>query len=139
MMTRLLCGLALVGLLLGGCSEKPATTPAPVTAFVDPLLERAEKLPGVALATFDAWLFIEHQNRDLYRTNFTEAHEFSEQVRTNAPALMGFLVESTALHKSAPSEQTRRKLATAVAIVESHLRVCQNYIGEANQKSEGTK
>lgn len=130
-MKNIVVMMLLMAGLLAGCQKTQPTD--------DPLVSRAEALRPVAFATFDAWLFIEHQNRDIYRTNFTEAHDYSEQIRTNAASLLRFLEESRAAQKTNPNETNRRTLATAIAIVESHLRVCQNYIGEADQKSEGKK
>jgi len=71
--------LGLLMIVATGCTQ--------LDKNADPLIVRAEQVEASALATFDLVLNVNDSNRDFFRSNAPEFHNFAEWLRTPTPGV----------------------------------------------------
>src|SRR3990167_10151456 len=126
--------LAILTLLCVSCSTSCTTRIDPGS---DPLVVRAESLMTVALTTFDTFLAIEYNNKEIIKDRLPEIHKAAEWLRGsvdgNIPRGLAFIESLNKVknaYKQNKTTEGKMSLATTIALVETMLREVQGSISK---------
>lgn len=118
----------MVGLLVVG------TGCASILPGNDPLVVRAQQTRGVAFATFDAFVTIEHRHRDLLWKADPGFKHTADKIREGAPKWFKSFDAALASYRSTKTQDSRLSLSGSVAFLETSLAEVQGYLTQAAEK-----
>lgn len=118
----LLC-LAVPSLLLFGC--------ATIDKDANALIVQAERTQKIALATFDAFLRFEFENRASLERVSPDIHKFAEQIRRDGKKWIESAHLLTQTYKANRTEENKFSLMTGLAVLEAALADSRKYIATA--------
>jgi hypothetical protein len=124
-------GLALLPstpFLLSGCKTTTTGTTPGTSAPNEAYVVNAEKTLRISKDTFDLFLKIEYDNRELVKQRFPQIHTFAEYLRKNAPT---WLVTANNLKNDYKhSNVGLNALLNALSVLTTNTNRAQTYINE---------
>lgn len=118
----LLTFLALSALVVGCAQIQPGN---------DPVVVNAERSTQVALATMDAFLQIEYNNRDMLKKVNPAIHTYAEYVRRNGQHYLQSARALTLAYKNNRSAENKANLQTAIALLNEISNQANTYAAQA--------
>jgi hypothetical protein len=132
-------------LQLGGCETttalwKASTTGVNLSASGDPgivhddqILIRSEQALRIALDTFDTFLKVEYDNRELVG-KIPGAHQTAENIRKNGKHWIKSLEKAHDVYRDNRTSQNHANLVTAYKVIQAAIEESKSYIKKAAEK-----
>lgn len=140
-MKTLILLLAVIALAFSGCSTLSKLSSdfnlsaSGQTGVVndDQIVVRSEQALSIALDTFDTFLKVEFENKELF-AKIPGAHDTAENIRRNGKKWIKSLEAAHDAYKGNRSAENHATLVTAYKVVQSAIAESKNYVSQSAKK-----